>query len=180
MAFTDDLLDQLETDLCVDTSRVYATGKSNGAGFVGILACERSHRITGVAPIAGAFYATGHPECSPSRPVPVVEMHGTADATIPYDGERSRGLPSIPDWTAAWAERNGGRGAVTTSRPAADVEIERHRVCRRGAEVTHVRVLGGGHTWPGADAYSGGGATTRSVEATDLLWNSLNRYRLPR
>lgn len=180
LAFVDDLLDQLEGDLCLDTSRVYATGKSNGAGFVGILACERSQRITGIAPVAGAFYATGHRECSPSRPVPVVEMHGTADATIPYDGDPARGLPSIPGWTAAWAERNGCRGAVTTSSLAADIEIDRHRGCHRGAEVTHVRVQGGGHTWPGADAYSGGGATTHSVEATDLLWNTLNHYRLPR
>lgn len=40
VAFTSDLLDRLQSDYCVDPTRTYATGKSNGAGFVGLLACR--------------------------------------------------------------------------------------------------------------------------------------------
>ena len=43
-----------------------------------------------------------------------------------------------------------------------------------------VTVDGGGHTWPGADAYSGGGYTTQNVEAADLMWDFFRRHRLPR
>ncbi|KAK3692450.1 carbohydrate esterase family 1 protein [Podospora appendiculata] len=56
--FTAAILDALEHDHCVDTARVFATGKSQGGGFVGQLACDPvlSRRITAFAPVAGAFY----------------------------------------------------------------------------------------------------------------------------
>lgn len=179
IAYTNDLLDTLESDLCVDTRRVYATGKSNGAGFTGILACELSDRIAAVAPVAAAFYGTGHPGCAPRRPVPVIEFHGTADATIPYDGDADRGLPVIQDWSAAWAERNGCATGPRVEETAADVTTYRWTRCDRGGDVTHVAVLGGGHTWPGEDSYSGGGYATHSIEAHEVMWEFLRDERLP-
>jgi polyhydroxybutyrate depolymerase len=177
--YTRDLLDQLEASLCVDTRRVYATGKSNGAGFTGILACDLSDRIAAIAPVAGAFYCNGHPNCSPTRPVPVIDFHGTGDVTIPYAGDSDRGLPAIPDWVAAWAARNGCNAGPLTTRTAPDVTTSRWVGCKRGAEVTHVAVLGGGHTWPGEDSYSGGGYATHSIEASEVMWEFLRDERLP-
>lgn len=179
IAYTNDLLDMLEADLCVDTRRVYATGKSNGAGFTGILACELSDRIAAVAPVAAAFYGTGHPTCAPERPVPVIEFHGTADATIPYDGDTDRGLPAIQDWTAGWVGRNACATGPRVEETAADVTTYRWGGCAAGAEVTHVAVLGGGHTWPGEDSYSGGGYATHSIEAHEVMWEFLRDERLP-
>ncbi|WP_242504128.1 alpha/beta hydrolase family esterase [Promicromonospora panici] len=179
VAYTNDLLDTLESDLCVDTRRVYATGKSNGAGLTGILACELSDRITAVAPVAAAFYGTGHPTCDPERPVPMIEFHGTADATIPYDGDADRGLPAIRDWVGAWVERNGCATGPDIEPTADDVITYRWTDCAAGAEVTHVAVLGGGHTWPGEDSYSGGGYATHSIEAHEVMWDFLRDERLP-
>jgi poly(3-hydroxybutyrate) depolymerase len=179
IAYTNDLLDTLESDLCVDTRRVYATGKSNGAGFTGILACELSDRIAAIAPVAAAFYGTGHPDCAPERPVPVIEFHGTADATIPYDGDPDRGLPAIQDWAGGWAERNGCGTRPRVEETADDVTTYRWTRCDRGADVTHVAVLGGGHTWPGEDSYSGGGYATHSIEAHEVMWEFLHDERLP-
>lgn len=179
IAYTNDLLDTLESDLCVDTRRVYATGKSNGAGFTGILACELSDRIAAVAPVAAAFYGAGHPTCDPPRPVPVIEFHGTADATIPYGGDDERGLPAIQDWTAGWVERNGCATRPRVEETATDVTTYRWTGCAAGADVTHVAVLGGGHTWPGEDSYSGGGYATHSIEAHEVMWQFLQDERLP-
>jgi polyhydroxybutyrate depolymerase len=179
IAFTSDVLDRLEADLCVDERRVYATGKSNGAGFTGILACRAADRITAIAPVAGAFYGTGEPPCLPSRAVPVIEFHGTADATIPYGGDAGRGLPAIVDWSADWAERNGCHAGPHEQRVEPDVAVSRWTGCAHGTEVRHVAVEGGGHTWPGADSYSGGGHTTRTIEAHEVAWEFLSRHRLP-
>lgn len=179
VAYTNDLLDTLESELCVDTRRVYATGKSNGAGFTAILACELSHRIAAIAPVAAALYGTGHPACAPERPVPVIDFHGTADATIPYAGDAERGLPAITDWVSGWAARNGCTGAPDVEETASDVTTTRWSGCRAGAEVTHVAVLGGGHTWPGEDSYSGGGYATHSIEAHEVMWEFLRDERLP-
>lgn len=179
VAFTGDLLDQLERELCVDTRRVYATGKSNGAGLTGLLACRMSDRIAAIAPVAGAFYPGTREDCEPERPVPVIEFHGTHDATIPYAGDADRDLPAIPDWVRGWADRNGCAGTTTSRRIEPDITVFRSHGCDRGAEVRHVAVDGGGHTWPGADVYSGGGETTQTIEAHEVLWHFVSRHRLP-
>lgn len=178
VAFTGDLLDELERTLCVDTSRVYATGKSNGGGFTGILACNLSSRITAIAPVAAAFYDTGRP-CVPERTVPVIEFHGTGDSTIPYSGDLDRGLPAITDWAADWAARNGCKPEAHTRAIAEDASLSRWNGCAPGGEVEHVFVEDGGHTWPGADSYSGGGYTTQNIEAHEIMWSFLHTKRLP-
>jgi polyhydroxybutyrate depolymerase len=163
----------------VDERRVYATGKSNGAGFTGVLACRAADRIAAIAPVAGAFYGTGEPPCEPARAVPVIEFHGTADATIPYTGDADRGLPAIEDWVAGWAERDGCHAGPHEKRIEPDITVSRWTGCTRGAEVQHVAVAGGGHTWPGADSYSGGGHTTQTIEAHEVLWEFLRHHQLP-
>ncbi|WP_028935402.1 alpha/beta hydrolase family esterase [Pseudonocardia spinosispora] len=144
--FTGDLLDQLEKDLCVDPSRIYATGKSNGGGFVGTLACRMSDRFAAFAPVSGAFYAVGGP-CNPVRPTPILDFHGTADETIPYQGSAKKGLPSIPDWLTAWAQRNGC-GEPPSVRAEHDdvVKISEWPGCK--ADLIHYRIEGLGHDWP--------------------------------
>ena len=179
VAFTADLLDHLRATLCVDGRRVYATGKSNGAGLTGLLACRMADRITAIAPVAGAFYPGTGENCRPARPVPVIAFHGTADATIPYTGDAARGLPAISDWVAGWAERNGCRAQPPVQRIEPDVTVSRWVGCAKGADVRHLAVDGGGHTWPGADSYSGGGVTTQTIEAHEVLWEFLRRHQLP-
>jgi polyhydroxybutyrate depolymerase len=58
ITFTMDIMYELEQRLCVDTSRFYATGKSEGGGFAGMLACNETSaaRIAAFAPVSGAFY----------------------------------------------------------------------------------------------------------------------------
>ncbi|MGO1051250.1 alpha/beta hydrolase family esterase [Crossiella sp. CA198] len=179
VAFTKDLLDSLKSTLCLDMRRVYATGKSNGSGFIGILACTMADRITAIAPIAGAFYPNGI-NCKPSRPVPVIDFHGTADVTIPYTGDEDRGLPPIQSWVKQWANRDKCTQTLPAQQIGSDVTVTGWTRCKDGVEVKHVAVTGGGHTWPGADSYSGGGVTTQTIEAHEVLWNFVRQYRLPR
>ncbi|MFP5070489.1 alpha/beta hydrolase family esterase [Pseudonocardia nantongensis] len=169
VAFTADLLDDLGSGLCADPDRVYATGKSNGGGFTEILACRMPGWIAAIAPVAGAYYRAGEPPCDPGRPIPALFVHGTGDATIPYTGDPERGLPPIPDKVAEWAGRDGCRPDPVSRRIEPDVTVSTWPGCAGGAAVEHVAVDGGGHTWPGATAYSGGGATTQTVRAAELV-----------
>ena len=82
VAFTAEVIDAVEQRSCVDPSRVYATGKSDGGGFAVLLACTMSDRIAAVAPVAGAFYQQSTP-CNPVRAVPVLNFHGTGDTVHP-------------------------------------------------------------------------------------------------
>lgn len=116
--FTLELLDELEKTYCVDTSRIYAAGKSNGGGFTGgYLACdaEATKRIAAFAPVSAALYldkSGNEPACNPSRkPLPLSEFHGWVDTTAPYCGgfNENRNATNIPvkHWVNEWAKRDG-------------------------------------------------------------------------
>jgi len=177
VAFTNDLIDELAATLCVDERRVYATGKSNGAGFVGILGCVLADRIAAIAPVAGAFYPNGI-DCRPSRPVPVLDFHGTGDVTIPYAGDTDRGLPPVQDWLRGWAQRDRCLAQLPNQVIQPDITVSRWIGCAGGAVVEHVAVTDGGHTWPGADSYSGGGYVTQTIEAHEVFWAFVRHYRV--
>jgi len=178
VGFTADLLDSLQDDLCVDPARTYATGKSNGAGLVGLLACRLPDRFAAVAPVAGAFYPGAREGCEDAVPVPVLDIHGVADATIPYAGDPDRDLPAIADWVGDWAERDGCLPTPRTRTIGRDVLTSTWRGCDDGTAVEHVAVQGGGHVWPGADVYSGGGHVTHTIEAHEVIWRFFRQHTL--
>ncbi|GAB3716298.1 PHB depolymerase family esterase [Amycolatopsis oliviviridis] len=170
--FTSDLLNTLQRELCVDSRRIYATGKSNGGGFVGVLACRLPGRIAAFAPVAGAFYPQGG-ECHPSRPAPILDFHGTADTTIPYTGNPAKGLPTLPDWLTAWADRNGCFPRPIEYSPKADVTVQRWLGC----SLQHYRVEGAGHVWPSTGP-NNDSATPTVIDATPVIWKFLLAHRL--
>lgn len=173
--FTADLLDTLEAGFCVDQNAVYATGKSNGAGFTGILACVMADRFAAIAPVAGAFYQQGK-RCTPSRPIPVLDIHGTGDTTIPYDGDGERDLPSVQTWVRDWSVRNHCSTEPRMSQLGDDTLITTYKGCR--ADVVHVAVTDGGHSWPGSDASSGPGYVTQTFEAHELIEDFFKSHKL--
>ena len=88
VGFTEALLDRVEADLCVDRTRIYAMGFSNGGMFVSTLACELNDRIAAVASVAGVHLL---PDCA-GRPMPIIATHGTSDPLVPF-GENDVGVP---------------------------------------------------------------------------------------
>jgi polyhydroxybutyrate depolymerase len=94
--------DTVITDLgkrhCVDTERVFATGKSNGAFFVNSLACYRPNVIRAIASVAG-----GGPQGNCTAAKAAMIINGSADAVVPI----STGMYSRDYWLAA----NGYSGA---------------------------------------------------------------------
>ena len=205
MKFVGDLLDDVERTVCVDQSRVFATGLSNGAFMSSAIACAYADRVAAVAPVAGISDIAG---CAPKRPVPVIAFHGTADGYVAYDGGLGgrvaslpapdgsgrtigevRGAlrpakgPSIPAKTAAWAKRNGCAAQAKQTTVTADVTLLRYS-CPKRADVELYRVTGGGHTWPGSkfsqQIESIVGPTTMSISADELMWKFFQAHPLPR
>lgn len=165
--FVTSLLDTLEATYCIDKHRIFATGKSDGGGMVGQLACDAtiSQRIAAFAPVAGAFYvdlsesadAACRPDaiavpCNPGRArVPILEIHGVKDHTIRYKGgaRRHQCLPSIPNWVRQWAARNGLGSANTSYALTADTTVyEFGAAANASGVVTHIADRKLGHDWP--------------------------------
>jgi polyhydroxybutyrate depolymerase len=87
------LVEETSTLYHIDPTRVYSMGHSNG-GFMSFrLACEASDVFVAVASLAGASYADAA-DCQPAeRPVSVLQVHGTQDDTIRYEGGQLFGQP---------------------------------------------------------------------------------------
>ena len=99
VAFIDDLLDALESQLCIDSARVFSTGFSAGASLSVRLACDLSDRIAAIAPVAGVYFPPFSPDipepgCLSTQPVPVIAFHGTTDKGVPFEG-RDQGWSGI-------------------------------------------------------------------------------------
>lgn len=195
-----DLIDTLERDFTIDPSRVFLTGLSNGGAMSQRLACELSDRIAAIAPVAGGNQYAALDYCSPARPVPVLEIHGTADRCWPYTGGRQTcvGLVStatlgsfvpIAGTVASWASRNGCRPkAVIENLPDVDpfdgttVTRISYSGCSRGGDVVLLRVNGGGHTWPGGSSalpFSVVGRLSREFNASTVMWEFFKAHPMP-
>ncbi|MDG4808160.1 alpha/beta fold hydrolase [Micromonospora sp. WMMD1120] len=122
VAYLERLLDTVESTYSVDTGRVYLVGHSNGGFMAYRMACERSMRITAVVSLAGAV--DDGALCTPQRPVTVLEIHGTADATIKFRGGTRNGhrYTSVDATLAIWRRINGCSAKADTSAPHLDLE----------------------------------------------------------
>lgn len=176
VAFVGAMIDWLEQELCIDPSRIYATGFSNGGFFSHRLACELSDRIAAVGSVAGMM---GIDDCSPGRPMPVLQLHGTADPVVPYDGSLVLGFRSVEETIAGWIERDGCGSEPVLTYDQGEVTCMSHEDCEAGVEVELCTVEGGGHTWPGGADILGAGPTTQDIVANDYLWEFFMDHPLP-
>ena len=149
------LVDRLSHDYGIDRGRIFATGMSAGAFMVTRLACERADIVSAIAPVAGSL-GTAFP-CAASRPVSVLEVHGTGDPVVPFSGGTMLGRGGVSDIVAPpamaqrWRDLNRCPGPVEDVLGAGGGTVV-HRFtsagCAEGTEVVFVQVDGGGHTWP--------------------------------
>ncbi|MEO6166113.1 MAG: PHB depolymerase family esterase, partial [Chitinophagales bacterium] len=86
VAFVSVLIDTLHSRYNIDMNSVYATGFSAGGFMSHLLAAKLSTRITACASVSGGMAPGVFDTIVPQRPVPIIEMHGTADGLVPYDG----------------------------------------------------------------------------------------------
>lgn len=86
IAYFKALLDDLAKKINVDTKRVFSTSLSNGGAMSHRLACELADRIAAIAPVSGANQFATAAVCTPSKLVPVLDIHGTGDPCWPFGG----------------------------------------------------------------------------------------------
>jgi polyhydroxybutyrate depolymerase len=141
------LIERLEHDMPVDPGRVFVAGFSMGAVLTERMACQHADLVAAVALNAGAPWSD---ECSPSRPLPILVMHGTADTTFR--------IALAGEVVTRWRELDGCSGTAITTQ-VSDVAIsELNEDCADGTAVEFVRYTGSGHRW------------LANPDATDVLW----------
>ena len=173
------LIDEMHALHGVDLSRIYAMGYSNGGGFVYDLACRLSDHITGVGAVARTMYAESYANCETTHPTPVVTILGTNDFNSNYDGVVYDGTlyyHSSDEGNALWIDENELLPyANVVELPDVNTSdgstVERYQWsdadgCR---ELTHYKVLGGDHDWPGAWG-------NMDIISHELIWDHLKEF----
>lgn len=134
------LLDEVATELTVDSARVFVVGHSNGGFMAHRLACDHAESVRGIVSLAGATWADPA-DCQPVDLVHVLQIHGTADETIDYAGGQiplQAPYPGAVETVETWATLNGCSLTPDTSLP--DIDLEG---ALPGAETTITRYADG-------------------------------------
>lgn len=156
VGFLSALLDEVESQFSVDPERIYFVGHSNGGFMSYRMACEASERIAAIVSLAGAALHSSQ-ACDPSDPVHVLQIHGTADDTVLYDGGSIIfwPYPGAVESVETWAGYNGC--AISPESPpetldldasiaGAETSIARYESeCREGGSAELWTIPGGGH-----------------------------------
>lgn len=187
VAFISDLIDQLADEYNIDPARVYVNGLSQGGGMSFALSCTLSHRIAAIG-LVGAAHFLPFEGCRDSTPVPMIAFHGTGEREAPYHGgivpwlAPGHRFPSIPEFTAKWARKNGCAAAAVESAVAPDVTRLEYPGCAANASVILYRIEHGGHTWPGGTELPEWlvGTTSRSIDASRVMWQFFREHPLAR
>jgi len=181
LGFLAALIDTVATEYSVDMNRIYFTGMSNGGIMSYNLACNLSSRIAAIASVTGSMTQGMKNSCNALHPTPVMEIHGTADGTVPYNG--SGILIPIDTVVKFWIDHNQcDNTPAFTSVPNINTTdgctAERYIYSggSQGAIVELFKVIEGGHTWPGATFNVG--VTNMDFNASKEIWRFFRKYRL--
>ena len=182
VGFISALIDRLKETHNIDLNRVYSCGMSNG-GFMSLkLACDLSERIAAVASVTGSMVDSELPLCDPSRPFPVMQIHGTDDPVVAYDGTPGVSI-AIEDLIDYWVNKNNCETDpdsvfyedIVAEDLSTAIGVE-YRNCSGDSEVNFIKIIGGGHTWPGATINIG--PTNLDINGSQVIWDFFNKYSL--
>jgi len=179
VAFIDALITELGNTRNVDTSRVFATGFSNGGGMSVVLACALSGRIKAIAPVAAAINPDNAPLCSPAVFRPLLQIHGTADLIVPYTGAPATifypATAPAEAFFRAWVSRDACAAPIISNVPnsgALDfstVTKASLSSCASGQAYEFYRVVGGDHSIPGP------GGQNKDLYSSAAIWTFFRR-----
>jgi polyhydroxybutyrate depolymerase len=179
IGFLSALIDTISESYNINPNRIYSTGMSNGGFMSYDLACALSNRIAAIASVTGSMTYARFISCNASHPMPVMEIHGTADGTVPYAGNVL--FAPIDSLVNYWARFNNCALTPAIAQVpdinTTDGSTAEHYVYDHGdfgSKVELFKIIGGGHTWPGAPLTIG--VTNRDFKASTEIWRFLSRY----
>jgi len=187
VSFLAAMVDDIQARYPLDARRVYFVGMSNGAAMAGRFACERPECVTAFAQVAGTAATRIAEGPKPALPVPILQIHGTADRFAPYAGGNRKGFwaralirrsvgPSVgvDDWARFWVDANHAGDVPEVAEHGPDTTIRTWPDATAHEAVVFYRIEDGGHTWPGSTFPVPRwllGHTTHTFDATRTIWD---------
>ena len=166
--FISALIDTIANNYQIDQNRIYACGYSLGGDMSFELGSKLSNRIAAIAPVARTMQANPNSFCSPVHPTGVLTILGTDDFISPYGGYPGYYL-SAAATHSYWATHNKCNAAATMSTVSPSVERYTWSTASGCDYVEELKVIGGGHDWPGSFG-------NMTIDASEEIWQFVSRY----
>ena len=172
--FFSSLIDTIASNYQIDQNRIYACGYSLGGDMTFELGCKLNNRIAAIAPVARTMQANPNSFCSPLHPTGVLTILGTDDLVSPYNGIVFGGVEYYISAAAThiyWATHNNCAATATMSTVSPSVERYTWSTASGCAYVEELKVIGGGHDWPGSFG-------NMTIDANIEIWQFVSRYNI--
>ena len=172
VSFFSSLIDTIASNYQIDQNRIYACGYSLGGDMSFELACKLNSRIAAIAPVARTMQANPNSFCSPVHPTGVLTILGTDDITSPYNGIIYQGVEYYLSAAAThsyWAMHNNCDTTAGVNIVSPSVERYGWSTASGCTYVEELKVIGGGHDWPGSFG-------NMTIDANIEIWQFVSRY----
>jgi polyhydroxybutyrate depolymerase len=171
--FIDTIIALVSQKYNLNQNRIYSTGMSNGGFMSYHLACNLSSKIAAVASVTGSMSSETYESCNPDHPTSILQVHGSIDVTVPFQGNSALGMRSVNDVMDYWKLYNACDVDPTSIIiDYFDIEIavqhDTYSNCLNDVHVELYKIEGMGHTWPYKGRYG--------ISATEIIWEFINTY----
>ena len=169
LGFIEKLINKISKKYSVDTSRIYATGFSNGAGMAYGLARHRSDLFAGIAPVSGLANEKYSSTNSEITPVGLISFNGSEDWVRPVEGIQGY-LASTAKTSNFWSVANNSEDIqLETIEHKPGRQIEKTSYFREDgvATIEQYIIERGGHEWFHLDV--------EGRNLSELAWDFLSR-----
>lgn len=178
--FLSDLVIEIQKQFKVSKENVFVAGMSNGGFMSYTLGCERSDIFKAVASVTGTMSGYDWENCSPEYKIPVMQISGTIDRTVPWDGTMNTafgwgGAPHILEVMEFWSDLNACTKDELINFPDIDksdnstVSLTKKKGGSYNNEVWFYKIEGGGHDWPGAWG-------NKDIDASEEIWKFFDSH----
>ena len=187
--FIDAIINSINSNYSIDLDRIYACGYSEGGIFSYELACRLNNKIAGIASVSGSMLSDsersnlGFSDCLPQHPTAIMLIPGTNDSNAHslYQGCcLDWGLDSyylsVNEITDYWTNFNSTDSNPSVSDVSNTNTTDGSTVQRKiwsngqgGVEVQELKIIGGGHEWPGTSG-------NMDVNANNEIWQFLSKF----
>lgn len=178
VGFVNFLLNNLLANKPIDTTRVYATGFSNGALLCYRLANQLTNRFAAIAPVAGDLM---YYPWTPSRAIPIISFHSYQDLNVKYFGGITVGSTGTyfppQDSMFSIISTNYSCSILKTTlfHNTSQYDHFKYSNCSCNAVIEQYVSYDGEHSWPGGLS-SGGVTVSNHFSATYLMWQFFQKY----
>jgi len=146
---------QIQKSVQVEDQQIFSMGHSNGAFMSEALACNASDVFRAVASNAGNTILTpgnqqGLDLCTQNyrkNTTSILLIHGTADTSVPFNGDPSRGFPSVPTDFVTWAKRNGCPSTPVQTFNDGNFANQVYQHCAFDTQIELMTATNGIHMW---------------------------------